>query len=141
MLKRIPVSRVLVYQSLGFIAIMGLTWLDELVALPSLLFGDHAVIVDFRESALRMLLVLAVWLLVLGSTRRVLARVRQLEEFMRICAWCHHIDFKGEWVPLEEFLRRGFDTPTTHGICPACLAKQKAAIAKARVTRPAEATA
>jgi len=127
-----PLSKVTQYQSLGFLAIMALIWLDELVALPSLIFGHTSLITDFRESTLKLLLVLAVWLLVACSTRRILAHVRYLEGFMRICAWCHHIDFKGEWISMEDFLRKGFDTPTTHGICPGCLAKEKAALAQAR---------
>jgi len=34
---------------------------------------------------------------------------------MRVCAWCRRIDYHGRWMPLEEFLQQGFDTPTTHG--------------------------
>jgi len=132
MFMKAPLLKVTQYQSLGFLAIIALTWLDELVTLPSLIFGHTSLITDFRESALKMLLVLAVWFLVACSTRRLLAQLRYLEGFMRICAWCHHIDFKGEWISLEDFLRKGFDTPTTHGICPGCLAREKAALARAR---------
>jgi hypothetical protein len=136
-----PISKVLLYQSVGFIVIIALTFLDELLALPSLVFGDTSVITDFRASSVKMLLILAVWFLVAGSTRRILAHVRYLEGFMRICAWCHHIDFKDQWVSMEDFLQRGFETPTTHGICPICLAKQKEAIRKAKLARAAAAAA
>jgi hypothetical protein len=125
MVKSSPLSKVTLYQSVGFIAIIALILLDELIALPSLIFGGQALIVDFQESTLKMLLILAVWFLVANSTRRILARVRQLERFMRICAWCHQIDFDGKWIPLEELLRNGFDTRTTHGICPACFEQQR----------------
>jgi hypothetical protein len=54
---------------------------------------------------------------------------------MRVCAWCRRIYFKGEWMPLEEFMRQGFDTPTTHGICKECLARQQAAIDRAKLAR------
>jgi len=141
MFMNAPLSKVAQYQSLGFLAIIALTWLDELVALPSLIFGHSSMITDFRESTLKMLLVLAVWFLVACSTRRLLVRVRYLEGFMRICAWCHHIDFKGDWISLEDFLRKGFDTPTTHGICPGCLTKEKAALARAREVAAQKATA
>jgi len=59
---------------------------------------------------------------------------------MRVCAWCHHIHYKGDWISMAEFLRQGFDTPTTHGICPQCLAEQKAAVARAAAAtqQPAE---
>ena len=132
MVEKSPLEKVLLYQSVGFLVIITLTWLDELIALPSLIFGDHPFIFNFRESALKMLLVLAVWFLLIGSTRRVLRRMRYLEGFMRLCAWCRHIDYKGNWISMEDFLQQGFDTPTTHGICPTCLAKHQAAWLKSK---------
>jgi len=128
----VPISRVLLIQGVGFLVIIALSWFDELIGLRALILGDHPYISDFREAALEMLLVLAIWLLVAGATRRVIRRVYYLEEFARVCAWCHRISFKGGWVRLEEFLRRGFDTPTTHGMCPSCVQAQKAALEQAR---------
>jgi hypothetical protein len=107
---------------------------NEFIDLRALIFGNHPYLFYFGGSALEMLLVLAVWFLVVGATRRVIERVHYLEGFPRVCAWCHHISFKSRWVRLEEFLKREFDTPTTHGICPACAQKQKAAINEARKT-------
>lgn len=130
--KKTGPSKVFVYQSVGFLAIITLSWLVELLGLRALILGDHPYISDFRESALEMLFILTVWLLVGLSTRRILNHVRHLEAFMRVCAWCHHINFKERWMPLEEFFQQGFDTPTTHGICPGCLHKQKAAAERAR---------
>ena len=119
-------------QSFGFLAIIAVSWFNELFDLRSLILGNHPSISDFRETALETLLVLAVWFLVVRATRRVLQRVHYLEGFPRVCAWCHHISHKSGWVRLEEFLNREFDTPTTHGICPSCAQKQKAAIEEAR---------
>lgn len=130
--KEIPISKVLRVQSLGFLAIIAVSWFDELIDLRSLVLGNHPYISDFRESALEMLIVLTVWFLVVGATRRVAKRMTYLEGFARVCAWCHHICFKGSWVRLEEFLQREFDTPTTHGMCPSCEKAQKAAIEQAR---------
>jgi len=130
--KQVPISRVLQVQSVGFLVIIAFSWFNEFVDLRSLIFGNHPYISDFRESAMEMLLVLAVWFIVVGATRRVIQRVHYLERFPRVSAWCHHISFKSRWVRLEEFLKREFDTPTTHGICPTCVQKQKAAILEAR---------
>jgi hypothetical protein len=130
--KNTKLSKVILYQNVGFLVVIALGFLDELVRLSSLLFWNQPFAWEFRRTTLGMLMVLAVWFLVSTSTRRILDRVRYLEQFMRVCAWCHHIDFKGSWISFEEFLRMGFDTPTTHGICPKCLAEQQTAIRRAR---------
>jgi len=121
-------TKVLLYQSVGFLAIIALCMLDELIGLSSLLLGNQPYISDFRQSILKVLLIFGVWLIVAGSTRRVLAHMKYLEEFMKICAWCRRIEHKGRWMPLEEFFEQGFDTPTSHGICRDCLDKTKSAI-------------
>ena len=135
MKKIFPLPKILLYQHLGFLAIIIICWLNELLRLPSLIFSDHPFAFFFRKSTLDMLLVLAVWLLVSGFTRRLLERVRQLEGFLRVCSWCRRIDYHGHWMPLEEFMQQGFDTPTTHGICQECLHQQTRALDRAKRER------
>ena len=112
--------------------------MDDLLKLPSLIFSDHPFVILHRRTTLEMLLVLGVWFVVTASTRRILNRIRYLEEFMRVCAWCRRINYHGEWMRLEEFMRQGFDTPTTHGICTECFAKQKEVVARAKLARENE---
>jgi hypothetical protein len=133
--KGTKISKVILYQNLGFLTVIALGFVDEMTRMSALVFGDAARHWEFRHSTLGMLLVLAVWFLVSMSTRRILDRLHYLEKFIRVCAWCHHINFKSQWITMEEFLRQGFDTPTTHGICPTCLAEQKAAIVRAKEKR------
>ena len=139
MKKNSQLTRIVLYQNLGFLGIMIISYLDELLKLPTLLFLEHPFAFLFRRSTLDILLILAVWFLVSTSTRRILERIRYLEKFMRVCAWCRRINFQGEWMPLEEFMRQGFDTPTTHGICTKCLEKQQGAVEKAKAARKAAA--
>lgn len=126
----------MLYQNLGFLAVIALGFLDELTRFSALLFRNESFHWEFSKTTLGMLIVLAVWFLVSMSTRRILDRLRYLEQFMRVCAWCHHVDYKNDWISMEAFLRQGFDTPTTHGICPKCLAEQKAAIERAKSKAP-----
>ena len=135
MKKSLPLTRILFYQHFGFLTIITICWLNELLKLPTLIFSDHPFAFFFRKSTLDMLLVLAVWLLVSGFTRRLLERVRYLEGFLRVCSWCRRIDYQGDWMPLEEFMQHGFDTPTTHGICPECLRRQTDALERAKRAR------
>jgi hypothetical protein len=138
MVKNSQLARIVVYQNVGFLAVIILCFLDELLKLPSLIFSGHPFVVLYRRPTLEMLLFLAVWLLVSNSTRRLLRQVRQLEDFLRVCSWCRRIDYKGEWMPLEEFMEQGFDTPTTHGICPECLRQKKEAIERERRARQSD---
>jgi len=133
MQKNSYLTKIVLVQNLGFLVIIVLCYLDELLKLPALIFSNHPF--EFRRSTLEMLLFLAVWLLVSGSTHRLLKRIRQLEEFMRVCSWCRRIDFKGNWITLEAFMEQGFDTPTSHGICPDCLRQQREAIERSRRAR------
>jgi hypothetical protein len=134
MKKSSQLTRIVLYQNLGFLAIMAISYLNELLKLPSLIFTDPLQFL-YSRPALEILLVLAVWLLVSTSTHRVLQRVSYLEKFMRVCAWCRQINYKNEWMPLEKFMKMGFDTPTTHGICNECLDRQKAAAERAKLAR------
>jgi hypothetical protein len=135
MKKNSPMTRIIVFQNLGFLVILLICYLDDLLKLPALVFSRHPFAFLFRRTTLEFLLVLAVWFLVSSSTRRILEHVQYLEKFMRVCAWCRRIHFQGEWMPLEKFMRQGFDTPTTHGICTECLQKQQAAAAQAKPAR------
>ena len=114
-------SKVLSYQSFGFLAIIALCWLNSLLGLPSLILEDRLGASDFKSPVLQMLLILGVWLLVSASTRRNLERLKYLEEFLHVCAWCHRIDCKNEWMPMEKFLEQGLEATASHGICPDCL--------------------
>lgn len=134
-MKSSHLAKIVLHQNLGFLAVIVLCFLDEILKLPTYIFSDHPFAFVLRRSTLEMLLFMAVWLLVSSSTRRLLKRVRDLEAFLRVCSWCRRIDFKGEWLPLEQFMEQGFDTPTTHGICPDCLRQQKAALKKAAANR------
>src|SRR5579859_4956249 len=110
MKKNSPFTRIMVYQNLGFLGIMVLCYLDELLKLPQLVFSDHPFAVVFQRSTLEILLILGVWFLVSRSTQRSLERIQYLEKFMRLCAWCRRINFKGDWITMEQFMEQGFDT-------------------------------
>ena len=135
MKKNPQVRRIVLYQNLGFLGIIVLCLIDELIQLPSALRSDHPLAFLFRWPTLEFLLTLVVWLLVSISTRRILDHLHYLEKFLRVCAWCRRIHYQGEWMKLEEFMQQGFDTPTSHGICSECLQQQQAAAAKAKAAR------
>jgi hypothetical protein len=114
--------RILLYQAGAFLLIITLSWVDELINLPTRLFGSHG----WRESAMETAVVLAVWVPSFVVTRRLLARLHHLEGFLKVCAWCRKIGHGDTWIPLEEYFARGFKIQTSHGICPQCANSQLA---------------
>lgn len=50
-----------------------------------------------------------------------MAKVRTLEGMLPICASCKKIrDDKGEWQPVEKYIKERTNTNFSHGICPVC---------------------
>jgi hypothetical protein len=112
-------SHILWYQAFGFLLIIALSWMDEFLHLPRRLFGgvQHS---DWHEALMESFVAIAVWLVLFLTTKQILARLYYYQEFIRMCAWCRKIDDGDKWVPLEEYLSKGFDTETSHAICPEC---------------------
>ncbi len=120
---KIP-KRILLYQNVGFLTIIIVSWLDELIGLPTLIMGtEHAHI--WSEAVLETIVVILIWIPVHMMTKAVLKRVFYLERLVKMCAWCRRIEFNGNWYTQEEFYKHGFKTMVTHGICQDCLDKQE----------------
>jgi hypothetical protein len=122
-MRKLNPSRIIVLlEVLGFGLIILFTWLDELVNLPSRLFGGeyHA---NYPEALMETLITLVVAIPVILMTRKLLRRLHYLEDFLRVCAWCRRVEHDGNWLPMEEYFQSRFDTQTTHGMCQECYAK------------------
>jgi sigma-B regulation protein RsbU (phosphoserine phosphatase) len=53
-----------------------------------------------------------------------LAKVKQLQGLLPICAWCHNIrDDQNYWQKVETYLSAHSDLRFSHGICPPCYDK------------------
>jgi hypothetical protein len=109
----------------GFSVILVLVWLTELVGLPHLWFGEPAGFVWTRV-LFRSAVLLAIWLWVHLSNRRLIKRLRHLEEFLLVCSWCRKVGHEGKWLMMEDYFGSHLHTETSHGICPECAAKQLA---------------
>lgn len=54
---------------------------------------------------------------------RTARQTRELEKrysgLVTVCAWSHTIEYEGQWISFEEYLKRRFNIDTSHGISPA----------------------
>ncbi len=112
-------NQILWIECIGFLLIIVLSWVDELAQLPRLIFGGTAQ-PNWRESAIESSVILIVWLWVFTGTRRILKRFNYLEEQLEICAWCRRIETGGEWLSLEDYLKKELEVTTSHRICRKC---------------------
>lgn len=117
---------ILRWQAIGFSILVAIMWIVELFRIPHHLFGESPEFLWTRV-IVRTLTVTAVWAIVHFSTRRLLQRLHELEEFLLICAWCRKVGDRDRWLSLEDYFDSKFATGTSHGICPECVEKQLAA--------------
>jgi hypothetical protein len=54
----------------------------------------------------------------------VIARgAEHYRNLVTLCAWTRSVEYEGEWISFEEYLRRKFDISSTHGISPEALSQ------------------
>ena len=113
---------VLLYETIGFGIIIAVSWFDELISLPHLIWGvEHHP--DYREAALETAVAILVAIPMLVITKRLVAHLHHLKGFLIVCAWCRRVEHDGRWLPIEQFFDQGFDVQTSHGMCADCLEK------------------
>jgi len=71
-------------------------------------------------NALIRVAVLALMAFLVGRTARQTRELQaKVSGLVKICAWSRTIEYEGEWVSFEEYLKRRFNMDTSHGISPA----------------------
>lgn len=112
-------NKILWIECVGFSLLILLSWLDELLRLPYLLFGGPRQQI-WRESALESIAIALVWLVVYIATRKMLRRFQYLEGLLTMCAWCRKFEHGGEWLSLEDYCAKELGIDISHGMCPKC---------------------
>ena len=114
--------RIIAYEAIGFLAIILISWLDELLRIPDILFAQPTLTGSWQEGVVETIIVAAVGFGVILLNLDLIKRLHHLEQYFRVCAWCKKIDYHGEWVSFEVFLKRvsADQSRVTHGICSGC---------------------
>lgn len=110
---------ILRYIHAGFLALLLLSWANELLDLPGHIFAGPTQL-NWREALMENVLTCLVWGLVYRAAKKMLTRLFYLEGFLRVCAWCRKVNHEDQWLPVEQYFAKGFDIQTSHGICPVC---------------------
>jgi hypothetical protein len=67
----------------------------------------------------RMVVLLFLAFLVGRTARQTKALQERVTGLVTICAWSRTVEYEGEWISFEEYLKRRFGLDTSHGISPA----------------------
>jgi hypothetical protein len=104
---------------LGCLMIILIIWADELLDIPHKLFNASASLPRISEALLESGLVLLLGTIVVIVTILMVMskRIRELESFIRVCAWCKKLKIGDSWITLEQYLEEYQGTRSSHGIC------------------------
>lgn len=117
---------IIVYETLGFMCVAALSWFNELVDVPGILYGSPKKALDLRESLIESTVTIIVWLVVVLFTMRLLRRIRTLEHMMKVCTGCQKVFTNGKWLSFDTYSRQVSDTVAVAGdLCPECAARIK----------------
>jgi len=116
-------QKALLWQSLGFLIVVVLTWSDALFDLAHVILGLPHRDFDVYRTALTTVVLMLLWLFSAYKIYLVVSRLSYLENFLHVCAWCHKIEYNKEWLSLEAHFTQKTGGRVSHGICPECSAK------------------
>lgn len=118
---------ILALELFGFGAVLLVIWVDEYIDLPFLYFGARQTPPRPQEYWFETMAVLLLGLAVVSATLWVFRRLRFMENFLHVCAWCRKVNLDEEWVSFEQYMKRQHDVKSTHDICPSCRANASTA--------------
>ena len=55
----------------------------------------------------------------------ILTRLEKLKEFVTVCAWTGQVRFEGQWLRLDDYLKRRFDINVSHSLSQEATEKMK----------------
>ena len=68
---------------------------------------------------IRVAVLVFIAFLVCRTARQTKELEQQVNNLVTICAWTRTVEYQGEWISFEDYLKRRFNISTTHSISPA----------------------
>ncbi|MBN1493654.1 MAG: hypothetical protein JW938_05845 [Candidatus Omnitrophica bacterium] len=118
-------TKVIVGVRIAWLTTITLIILDEILDMPALFFNAPATPVNFNELLLEIACILIVALFIERYLTMLFGRIKYLEGFHKICAYCKSVQVDETWVPVEHFLDARSDMTVSHGFCNTCLKKNE----------------
>jgi hypothetical protein len=127
-------QKALLWQSLGFLIVVVLTWSDAIFDLAHAILGLPHRPVDVNRTAITTVVLVLLWMFSAYKIYLVVSRLSYLESFLHVCAWCRKIEYEEQWLSLEEHFAQKTGGRVSHGICPECSEKVTREVRKRSVS-------
>jgi hypothetical protein len=120
MARTAATRKVLVCEAVGFLAVIVLLWVNELLDLPDVMFRTGPTPANWSECLVESIVVGFLGFLVLFWSDLLLTRIRYLEGFLPVCRHCRRIRVGDEWMSFETYMAQYEEEAASYGLCPDC---------------------
>lgn len=118
-----PISRIVLWQSLGFFLLIVFTWADALVDMTGVYYRLPPAPHRLYRAAVLTAAIFAVAFITVATT--LIQQKKILKGLLRVCSYCRRVQVNEEtWRQLEEFLTEKTLAEFTHGVCPECYQRE-----------------
>jgi len=120
MTKKDFTKKILAVECAGFLIVIIVLWLDEILDIPAVLFGGQPTPINYTENMIETVLVGSLAAIVVIMTRRLLEKIRYLEGILPVCSFCKKIRKDDRWVNIDSYIRDHSAVEFSHSLCPEC---------------------
>lgn len=79
----------------------------------------HTLPFIIANALIRMTVLLLVAYLIARTARQTRLLEERVSGFVKICAWSRTVEYEGQWISFEQYLKRRYNIDVTHSISPA----------------------
>jgi len=98
---------------------------------------QKALVTELRHSDLISVGLAGALFLMLIALMVIARGAEHYRNLVTLCAWSRSVEYEGEWISFEEYLRRKFSISATHGISPDALSQIEVGLEEAEPQKPA----
>jgi hypothetical protein len=113
-------KQILLIELTGFVFVLLLLWMDEIVDLPHMLFGAPSTPINVAECITETVVVSLLGIIVLLTTFHLLRQIKVLEGILPVCSFCKKIRSQDSWIAIDDYVRDHSEAQFSHSVCPQC---------------------
>ena len=117
--KKDAFASIALWQFLSFIMLVCFVWVNEVLDLPSLIFGASKTPFNFFRGCILSGAVIVAGVVAVGHTYEKQRTL--IKKLLRSCLFCHRVKTEtGSWMHVEEYFLQNFPVAVDHNACPEC---------------------